>query len=54
MTTFIPKGTCSKSISFEVENGIVTGANGALMPQDNAARAQVAAILQRFIGATAK
>jgi len=32
-----------------VENGIITGANGALMPQDNTTCIQVAAILQRFI-----
>lgn len=33
-----------------VENGIVAGSNGALMPKDNIPRAQVAAILQRFAG----
>lgn len=32
-----------------VEKDIIHGSNGALMPQDNATRAQVAAILQRFI-----
>lgn len=31
------------------ENDIITGENGALMPQNNATRAQVAAILQRYI-----
>ncbi len=37
-----------------VEKGIINGSNGALMPQDNATRAQVAAILQRFIESTTK
>ncbi len=42
------------AMAWAVEKGIVTGANGALMPKDNATRAQVAAILQRFIKETAK
>jgi uncharacterized repeat protein (TIGR02543 family) len=37
------------AMAWAVENGVITGANGALMPQDNATRAQVAAIMQRFI-----
>jgi len=41
-------------MAWAVEDGIVSGANSALMPQDNATRAQVATILQRFIEATAK
>ncbi|NLK37443.1 MAG: S-layer homology domain-containing protein [Epulopiscium sp.] len=35
-----------------VEKGILHGSNGALMPQDSATRAQVAAILQRFMELT--
>lgn len=42
------------AMAWAVENGMIAGANGALMPQDNATRAQVATILQRFIEATAK
>lgn len=42
------------AMAWAVENGIIAGANSALMPQDNASRVQVAAILQRFIEATAK
>jgi len=38
-----------------VENGIIHGNdNGMLMPQDNATRAEFAAIMQRFIEATVK
>ena len=37
-----------------VENGILYGSNGALMPQGNGTRAQAAAILQRFMESTAK
>lgn len=36
------------AMAWAVDNGILEGANGALMPQDSATRAQVAAILQRF------
>jgi hypothetical protein len=32
-----------------VENGIIVGSNGALIPKENANRAQTAAILQRFV-----
>ena len=32
-----------------VENSIISSTNGALTPRDNATRAQVAAILQRFV-----
>ncbi len=42
------------AMAWAVENGIIAGANGALMPQDNATRTQVAAILQRFIKVAAK
>lgn len=40
------------AMAWAVENGIVAGANGALMPQDSATRAQVATILQQFIKVT--
>jgi hypothetical protein len=42
------------AMTWAVESGIISGADGALMPQANATRAQVAAILQRFIEATVK
>jgi len=42
------------AMAWAVENGIIEGANGALIPQDNATRAQVAAILQRFVQKIAK
>ncbi len=42
------------AMAWAVENGMIAGANGALMPQGNATRAQVAAVLQSFIEATAK
>lgn len=42
-------GYAVEAMAWAVENGIITGADGALMPQGNATRAQVAAILQRFI-----
>ena len=44
----------AEAMAWAVEKGILAGANGALMPKDNATRAQVAAILQRFITKTAK
>lgn len=43
-----------EAMVWAVEKGIINGSNGALMPQDNATRAQVAAILQRFIESTTK
>lgn len=36
------------AMQWAVANGIVNGSNGKLNPQDNATRAQVAAILMRF------
>jgi len=42
------------AIAWAVENNIIAGTNGSLMPRDKAARAQVAAILQRFIEAREK
>ncbi|MEM5766725.1 MAG: S-layer homology domain-containing protein, partial [Bacillota bacterium] len=42
------------AMAWAVENGMIAGANGALMPQGNATRAQVATILQQFIAATVK
>ena len=36
------------AMQWAVENGIVNGSNGKLNPQDNATRAEVAAILMRF------
>ena len=35
-------------MQWTVANGIVNGSNGKLNPQNNATRAQVAAILMRF------
>lgn len=35
-------------MAWAVENGIVSGSNGALMPTNPATRAQVAAILMRY------
>ena len=37
------------AMAWAVEKGILEGANGALIPKDNATRAQVATVLQRFI-----
>lgn len=37
-----------KAMQWAVANGIVNGSNGKLNPQDNATRAEVAAILMRF------
>ena len=36
------------AMQWAVANGIVNGSNGKLNPQDNATRAEVAAILMRF------
>jgi hypothetical protein len=47
-------GYAVDAMAWAVENGIIKGENGALMPRDSATRAQAAAILQRFIEATAK
>ena len=37
-----------KAMQWAVANGIVNGSNGKLNPQNNATRAEVAAILMRF------
>ena len=37
------------AMTWAVENGIITGSNGKLNPQNNATRAEVAAMLMRFI-----
>ena len=37
-----------KGMEWAVANGIVNGSNGKLNPQNNATRAEVAAILMRF------
>ena len=37
------------AVSWAVAEGLITGSNGKLLPQDNATRAQVAAILMRFV-----
>jgi hypothetical protein len=42
-------GYAAEAMAWAVENGIIEGAGGALMPRDNATRAQVAAILQRYL-----
>jgi hypothetical protein len=42
------------AMAWAVENGIIEGSGGALMPQDSATGAQVAAIMQRFVGITAQ
>jgi len=42
------------AMAWAVEKGIVQGDNVSLMPQDNATRAQAAAILQRFIAPAIK
>lgn len=47
-------GYAADAMAWAVESGIVAGTNGALLPQDNTTRAQVAAILQRFMEATVK
>lgn len=36
------------AMAWAVENGIIVGSNGALLPKENTTRAQVAAVLQRF------
>ncbi len=41
-------GYAEKAMQWAVANGIVNGANGKLNPQNNATRAEVAAILMRF------
>lgn len=43
-----------EAMAWAVENGIINGADGKLLPQDNATRSQVAAILQRFVDALEK
>ena len=42
-------GTPQIEVTFDIDaNGIVNGSNGKLNPQNNATRAEVAAILMRF------
>lgn len=40
----------SEAMAWAVESGIITGKNGALDPQGNASRAEVATMLERFVG----
>jgi len=47
-------GYAVDAMAWAVEKGIVTGANGALMPKDSATRAQTASILQKYIEAVEK
>lgn len=42
-------GYAKSAMAWAVESGIVTGTDGALMPQNDSTRAQVAAMLQRFM-----
>jgi len=42
-------GYAVDAMTWAVENGIIIGNNGRLMPKSNATRAEVAAIMQRFI-----
>ncbi|MGI6124968.1 MAG: S-layer homology domain-containing protein, partial [Acetivibrionales bacterium] len=42
-------GYAVDAMVWAVENGIIVGSNGALIPKENANRAQTAAILQRFV-----
>ena len=47
--TDVPSGSYyADAVAWAVENGIVNGSNGKLNPQNNATRAEVAAILMRF------
>ena len=52
LTQFSDAGTISgyaiPAMQWAVANGIVNGSNGKLNPQNNATRAEVAAILMRF------
>ena len=43
-----------EAMAWAVEKGIILGNDGALLPQGSASRAQVAAILQRYVEATMK
>ena len=42
-------GYAKDAVQWAVGEGIINGSDGKLLPQDNATRAQVAAILMRFI-----
>lgn len=47
----MPKDWSSEALSKAVENGLLTGYNGKLMPEANLTRAQMAAIINRAFGA---
>ena len=42
-------GYASEALSWAVSEGLINGASGRLMPKGDATRAQVAAILHRFV-----
>lgn len=50
----MPKGWSTEALESAVANGLLTGADGRLMPEENLTRAQMAAIINRAFGATQK
>jgi len=50
----MPDDWSKSALESAVENGLLTGADGKLMPRDNLTRAQMAAVINRAFGATGK
>jgi hypothetical protein len=50
----MPDDWSKTALESAVENGLLTGADGKLMPRDNLTRAQMAAVINRAFGATGK
>lgn len=52
--TDIPDDWSTKALQNAVQNGLLKGSNGKIMPKDNLSRAQMAAVIARAFGATVK
>lgn len=48
---FDPNGFVTRAMVWATETGLINGMNGSLKPQDGATRAQLAAMLLRFLDA---
>ncbi|MDF2820322.1 MAG: hypothetical protein K0R15_763 [Clostridiales bacterium] len=54
MFTDLPNDWSTEAIEHAIENGLLSGDNGKIMPKENLTRAQLASVLVRAFGATKK
>ena len=50
----MPNDWSTPALTAAVENGLLTGSDGKILPADNLTRAQMATIISRAFGATSK